>query len=163
MKYLLLFISLGYMGVLTGQNELRPLFDKSLMDIQPIENPGFQFEPIPYYIDKTKLKTDFDFIEQYIRQGMRVTDFRKIPINANTLSRQIFTVKDKSGNRYMIINRMPGFPFNKIESPNKGYGTSVSFDFNKVIYYAFHPGAKAQKKRTLLKRTQINCHVYQNE
>ena len=163
MKYLLLFLLLICSLATKAQNELKPLFDKSLLEITPLSNPTFQFEEIPCYIDKLKLKTDFDFFEPYIQQGMMIVDFKKIPINEAASSQQIYTIKHPSGRIFTVINRMPGFPYSETFNSEIHYGTSVGFDFNKLIYYAFHPGAKAQQKRTALKRTQITCFVYTND
>lgn len=163
MKYPLLLLLLMCALATKAQNELKPLFDKSLLEIAPLSNPTFQFEEIPFYIDKLKLKTDFDFFEPFIQQGMMIVDFKKIPINEVASSRQIYTIKHPSGRTFTIINRMPGFPYNKPLNSEMHYGTAVSFDFNKLVYYALHPRAKAQQKRTALKRTQITCFVYSNE
>lgn len=146
------------------QNELRPLLDKSLLKIAPFTIPAFEAAEPSAYFDKIKLKSDFEFFNPYIQQGMKIVDFQKIPINQPASSRQIFTIKHASGRTFTVINRMPGFPFNENFNKEMKYaGTSFSFDFNQLVYYAFHPNAKAQKKRTVLKRTQITQFVYQND
>lgn len=158
---LLLIVCLMLPSLIFAQSELKPMFDKALLDIGTIEQPEFKFEEIPLYINKLKLKTDFDLFEPYIRQGMKVSDFQKINVNTILSPRQIFTIRHPSGRTYTVINRMPGLPFSKTYHPNAGYGVSASFDFNQMIYYALHPGARARKKQTVLKREQITHYVYQ--
>ncbi|MEG1617096.1 MAG: hypothetical protein RR202_11880 [Bacteroidales bacterium] len=142
------------------RNELKPLLDKSIFDIRPLDDqllhqPLHEAVHPSFYLEKR-----FKEYEEYVKNGVELKPFMKVPLNLPSDSRQIYTFKTSSGQLVTVVNRyVPGFG-EAFRSANMGVGTSVSFDFNLLVYYMTHPGARAQRKRTALKRVQITQYVY---
>jgi hypothetical protein len=146
-------------------NELKPVVSKDLLNIKYI-NPKdntLTSNSDNYVITRLSLDMKFKELQPVVNKGMIIENFTRVPLNIYNSTNRVYILKTSDGSMFTVINRMPVSLGKDIANPNNGYGTGIGgFDFNKILYYALHPKAKAQEKRTAYYRTQINQVVYPN-
>ncbi|MDO5571987.1 MAG: hypothetical protein Q4F97_11105 [Bacteroidales bacterium] len=156
----LIFASIGANVIAQEINTLKPVISKDLLDIKYI-NPELNDFKDNNFITKMAIETKFNELKPMVNKGMTINGFTRVPLNIYNSNSQVYIFKTSDGSLFTIINRQPLSLNKDISNPNDGFGTAIGgMDFNKILYYASHPKAKAKEERTAYYRTLITNVVY---
>ena len=143
------------------ESALKPVFDKSILDISGLEKNVMLGDDVPCKFNKMILEIRYEEYGRLIDQGLELKSFTLDLPNKGLSDRQIFTFTDSKGACFTVINRnpvaVPGVPQNGV---GMDYGTSASFDFNRLLYRVFYPKEYAFRKKAKRNREIITKYVY---